>query len=269
MATSDARKPPDTSGLRAPEGRRLYEQLERLLREYVRDHGLQPGDRLPPERALAEALKVSRASLRQATVSLEVQGLLEVRHGGGIYVRSLDVDPDRLKEMLTRRRRLPDVLEAREAIECMLAHLAAQRRSEEDMAAITAAIEAMSAEILSGGIGASSDREFHAAVACAAKNKLLLDVMKALEDPIQETRLESLSEPGRPPRSLADHRRIADAIRRQDARGSERAMRRHLRAVSDTRLLRWNPSELDGLGERGSDGGGGGRRFMLPDADQS
>ena len=269
MATSDMRKPPDTTGLRAPEGRRLYEQLERLLREYVREHGLQPGDRLPSERVLAEALKVSRASLRQATVSLEVQGLLEVRHGGGIYVRSLDVDPQRLKEMLTRRRRLPDVLEAREAIECMLAHLAAQRRSEEDMAAIDAAIEAMSAEILNGGIGASSDREFHAAVARGGKNKLLLDVMKALEDPIQETRLESLSEPGRPPRSLADHRRIAEAIRRQDTRGAERAMRRHLRAVSDTRLLRWTPTELEGMSEAGGDGGGDGSRFILRDPEQS
>jgi GntR family transcriptional repressor for pyruvate dehydrogenase complex len=255
MAEPNTRRAPDTSGLRAPEGRRLYEQLERLLREYVRGHGLQPGDRLPSERILAVALKVSRASLRQATVSLEVQGLLEVRHGGGIYVRSLDVDPDRLKEMLTRRRRLPDVLEAREAIECMLASLASQRRSGKDMKAIDAAIQAMSAEIADGGIGASSDREFHAAIARAAKNKLLLDVMKALEDPIQETRLESLSEPGRPPRSLADHRRIAEAIRRQDARGAERAMRRHVRAVSDTRLLRWTPSELEQMGEPEGDGG--------------
>ena len=245
MVTSESRKPPDTTGLKAPEGRRLYEQLERLLKQYVKDHGLQPGDRLPSERILAEALKVSRASLRQATVSLEVQGLLEVRHGGGIYVRALDVDPQRLKEMLTRRRRLPDVLEAREAIESMLASLAAERRTEEDVAAIDAAIEAMSAEIGAGGIGDASDREFHAAIARAARNKLLLDVMRALEDPIHETRLASLSEPGRPSRSLADHRRIADAIRRQDARGAERAMRRHVRAVADVRLLRWDPDELE------------------------
>jgi GntR family transcriptional repressor for pyruvate dehydrogenase complex len=235
----------DTSSLRAPEGRRLYEQLEQLLRGYVREHGLRPGDRLPSERALAAALKVSRVSLRQATVSLEVQGLLEVRHGGGIYVRSLNVDPERLKAMLTRRRRLPDVLEAREAIECMLARLAAQRRTDKDLAAIQAAISAMALDIDKGGIGEAADRRFHAAIARAAKNKLLLDVMQALEDPIQETRLESLSEPGRPPRSLADHRRIAEAIRREDPRGAETAMRRHLKVVSDTRLLRWSPGGLE------------------------
>jgi GntR family transcriptional repressor for pyruvate dehydrogenase complex len=54
-----------------------------------------------------------------------------------------------------------------------------------------------------------------------------------------------LSEPGRPPRSLADHRRIAEAIRRQDPRAAEVAMRRHLKVVADTRLLRWSPGELD------------------------
>jgi GntR family transcriptional repressor for pyruvate dehydrogenase complex len=242
---SGMKKQLDTSSLRAPEGRRLYEQLEQLLRSYVQEHGLTPGDRLPSERALATALKVSRVSLRQATVSLEVQGLLEVRHGGGIYVRSLNVDPERLKTMLTRRRRLPDVLEAREAIECMLARLAAQRRTDEDLAAIQEAMSAMAADIDEGGIGEAADRRFHAAIAAAAKNKLLLDVMDALEDPIQETRLESLSEPGRPPRSLVDHRRIAEAIRREDPRGAETAMRRHLKVVSDTRLLRWLPGDLD------------------------
>jgi GntR family transcriptional repressor for pyruvate dehydrogenase complex len=244
-ARSGTKKQLDTSSLRAPASRRLYEQLEQLLRAYVQEHGLRPGDRLPSERALATALKVSRVSLRQATVSLEVQGLLEVRHGGGIYVRSLNVDPERLKAMLTRRRRLPEVLEAREAIECMLARLAAQRRTAADLTAIQAAVSAMATDIANGGIGDAADRRFHTAIARAAKNKLLLDVMQALEDPIQETRLESLSEPGRPPRSLADHRRIAEAIRREDPRGAETAMRRHLKVVSDIRLLRWTPGGLD------------------------
>ncbi|HEY7966199.1 MAG TPA: FadR/GntR family transcriptional regulator [Solirubrobacteraceae bacterium] len=260
MTRADAKPRPDTDSLRAPEARRLYEQLEELLRVYVHEHGLRPGDRLPSERALAGALKVSRVSLRQATVSLEVQGLLEVRHGGGIYVRSLDVDPERLKTMLTRRRRLPEVLEAREAIECMLARLAAQRRTEADLAAIDDALRAMGADIAENGIGDAADRSFHAAIALASKNKLLSDVMAALADPIQETRLESLSEPGRPLRSFADHRRIAEAIRRQDPRAAETAMRRHLKIVSDIRLMRWTPGELDAAGGGAADDANGPRR---------
>lgn len=241
----------DTSGLRAPEGRRLYEQLQQALQEYVLAKGLQPGDRLPAERVLAAALNVSRASLRQATVSLEVQGLLEVRHGGGIYVRSLNVDRERLQEMLTRRRRLPEVLEAREAIECMLASLAAKRRTEADMDAIDAALAEMAGEIAAGEIGVESDRAFHSAIAEAARNRLLLDVMEALAGPVEETRVESLSEPKRPPRSLADHRRIAEAIRRQDSPAAERAMRKHLRVVANTKLLRWNPAEAESSEDNG------------------
>lgn len=245
MSRPAARKPPDTTGLSAPSARRLYEQLEKLLRAYVREQGLKPGDRLPSERALAEALKVSRASLRQATVSLEVQGLLEVRHGGGIYVRSLDVDPVRLRMMLTRRRDLPEVLEAREAIECMCARLAAERRTDADLAEIDAALQAMAADIAAGGIGDAPDRRFHRAISDGARNRLLSEVMDALDDRIQETRLASLGEPGRPRRSLADHRRIAEAIRHQNPRAAETAMRRHLKVVADIRLLRWSPGELD------------------------
>jgi GntR family transcriptional repressor for pyruvate dehydrogenase complex len=247
MASSSPRKQTDTSSLSAPGGRRLYEQLEQLLRGYVEEHGLRPGDRLPSERALADALKVSRVTLRQATVSLEVQGLLEVRHGGGIYVRSLDVDPERLKTMLTLRRHLPDVLEAREAIECMLARLAAQRRTDADLAGIDEAIRAMAINIADGGLGEMADHHFHTAIAQAAQSRLLFDVMTALEDPIQETRRASLNEPGRPPRSLADHRRIAHAIRRRDPRAAETAMRKHLKVVADIRLLRWTPGEFDEL----------------------
>lgn len=258
MAADASRPLTDMSGLKAPEGRRLYEQLQHSLQEYVQTQELQPGDRLPSERVLAAALNVSRASLRQATVSLEVQGLLEVRHGGGIYVRSLNVDRERLQEMLTRRSRLPEVLEAREAIECMLASLAATRRTEADMEAIDAALKGMAAEIDAGEIGIESDRAFHSAIAEAARNQLLLDVMEALAEPVEETRVESLSEPKRPPRSLADHRRIAEAIRRQDRTAAERAMRKHLRVVSDTKLLRWNPTgaespENGGLLIRGKD----------------
>ena len=75
---------PSTEALRAPDRRRLYEQLAAKLLDYVEVTGLRVGDRLPSERDLAEALRVSRASVRQATVALEVRGTLEVRHGDGI-----------------------------------------------------------------------------------------------------------------------------------------------------------------------------------------
>src|SRR3984893_12090920 len=120
---------PSTESLRAPDRRRLYEQLAARLLDYVEVTGLGVGDRLPSERDLAEALQVSRASVRQATVALEVRGTLEVRHGDGIYLRSLPNDQGRLMELMTQRHRLPEILEAREALETQLGAPAAGGRA--------------------------------------------------------------------------------------------------------------------------------------------
>ena len=234
-------------GLQSPERRRLYEQLIAQLLSFVELRGLVIGDRLPSERDLALALHVSRASVRQATVALEVQGVLEVRHGDGIYLRARPDDPTRLVELMARRHRLPAVLEAREALETQLAALAATRRSQDDMDAMDAALDLMATDVGHGGLGLTGDEAFHSAVTAAASSPLLSQLMAALASAISETRESSLSEPGRPPRSLAAHRRIAEAIRRQDAAAARRAMRRHLQVVADVGLLRWTASDSTDL----------------------
>jgi len=230
---------PSTDSLRAPDRRRLYEQLADRLLDYVEVTGLAVGDRLPSERELADALQVSRASVRQATVALEVRGTLEVRHGDGIYLRSMPDDPGRLMELMTRRHRLPEILEAREALETQLATLAAARRTDDDLGAMAKALDTMAADITAGGLGEEGDKLFHEAVTAAARSPLLAEFMAALAAPIAETRRSSLGEPGRPPRSLHAHQRILEAIRRGDAPGARRAMRRHVQMVADIGLLRW------------------------------
>jgi GntR family transcriptional repressor for pyruvate dehydrogenase complex len=237
---------PSTETLRAPDRRRLYEQLAARLLDYVEVTGLEVGDRLPSERDLAEALRVSRASVRQATVALEVRGTLEVRHGDGIYLRSLPSDSGHLMELMTQRHRLPAILEAREALETQLAALAAARRAETDLASMDRALSVMATDIEAGGFGEEGDRLFHEAVTRAARSPLLADFMAALAVPISETRRSSLGEPGRPPRSLRAHRRILEAIRRGDVPGARQAMRRHVNMVADIGLLRWSAGQQDG-----------------------
>jgi GntR family transcriptional repressor for pyruvate dehydrogenase complex len=224
---------------------KLYEQVVERLRAYVVDSGLRAGDKLPPERDLAERLGISRASVKQAIVVLEVQGLVDVRHGGGSYLTrdSLDVEP--VADMVARRRRLPDVLEAREALETKLAELAAHRRTDEDLRTIDAALAHMASEIESGGLGAEGDRRFHEAVTRAAHNALLAEFMRSIAPQIAESRGESLRQPDRPVRSLGQHERIAAAIRAQDPEGAAAAMRDHVRTVSEVRLLTWEPPALD------------------------
>ena len=92
------------------------------------------GDQFPPERDLARQLHVSRTSVRQSFVVLQALGFVDVRHGEGVFLRRTRGFGDSLTKLLERRRRLPDVLEAREALEVKLAELrgpSPQRRRPE------------------------------------------------------------------------------------------------------------------------------------------
>ncbi|TDC11346.1 FadR family transcriptional regulator [Streptomyces sp. 8K308] len=226
---------------------RLYEQVVDRLRSYVGEAGLRAGDRLPAERDLAQRLGVSRASVKQAIVVLEVQGLVEVRHGGGTYLRRDSLDAEPVERLVERRRRLPDVLEAREALETKLAELAAERRTAEDLAALRAALDHMSEEIGAGGDGVEGDRRFHEAVTAAAHSGLLAEFMRSIAEQIAESRTESLRQPGRPARSLAQHRAILEAIESAHPKAAAAAMRRHVRTVAKVRLLTWEPDRPAGL----------------------
>ncbi|NLU67454.1 FadR/GntR family transcriptional regulator [Streptomyces sp. HNM0574] len=222
---------------------RLYQQVLDRLRTYAADHGLGAGDRLPAERDLAQRLGVSRASVKQAVVVLEVQGLVETRHGGGTYLTrdTLDVEP--VERLMERRRRLPDVLDAREALETKLAELAAERRTKADLTAMRDALLLMERDIAAGGYGDEGDRLFHAALTEAGHSALLAEFMRALSGQIAESRQESLRQPGRPRSSLGQHARILDAVDRGDAEAAADAMRRHVRTVAEVRLLEWNPED--------------------------
>src|ERR1700681_526281 len=144
---------PSIAALRPLERSRLYEDLGERLGQFVRESNMAPGDRFPPERELAHQLRVSRTSIRQAMVVLQAQGFVDVRHGEGIFLRRIRGFGESLPKLLERRRRLPEVLEAREALEVKLAELAASRRGEDDLASMRAAISKMEKEIQDGSLG--------------------------------------------------------------------------------------------------------------------
>ena len=226
------------SALRPVTRPRLYEQVAQQILDWVRESGLQVGDRLPPERELATRLGVSRATVSQALVAMEVVGVVAVRHGdGAVLVESSGTS--KVVEALRRHaQRLPDIIEAREALESKLAGLAAVRRTEEDLTRIDEALAVMAEDIAAGGRGVEGDELFHAAVTTAGHSALLQRLMGEISDLVRETRIESLSQPGRPTESLAGHRRIAAAIRDRDAAGAAAAMTDHVERVSDVALLR-------------------------------
>jgi GntR family transcriptional regulator, transcriptional repressor for pyruvate dehydrogenase complex len=231
------------AALRPLERSRLYEDLGDRLSQLVREAGMVPGERFPTERELARQLGVSRTSIRQAMVVLHALGFVDVRHGEGIFLRRTKGFGESLPKLLERQRRLPDVLEAREALETKLAELAALRRDEADLEAMAAALGTMEEEIRAGQIGSSGDAAFHRGIAVAARSSVLSRLMDEMAEAVEETRLESLSEPGRPPRSLEAHRRILAAIRQRSPESAAKAMRAHLEEVADVSLLRWRPSD--------------------------
>src|SRR4029077_8187867 len=156
---------PSTQALRPLERSRLYEDVGERLGAFVRESGMVPGDQFPPERELAQSMQVSRTSVRQALVVLQALGFADVRQGEGVFLRRTRGFGESLSKLLERRRRLPDVLEAREALEVKLAELAAGRRDREDVQAMRAATQAMELEIGSGGLGTEGDAAFHHAIA--------------------------------------------------------------------------------------------------------
>ena len=232
----------DAPALRQLVRPRLHEAIAERVLSHIIQSDLRPGDKLPGERELARRLGVSRTTVRQAMVALQSEGVIEVRHGGGTFLSRLDGDSPAVARVVARRRRLPAVLEARRSLEIPLASLAAKRRTEADLEEIAAGLDEMRRAVEAGEIGLEGDGRFHAAVTAAAHNPVMAELMDSLTTNIAETRGESLSQRGRPPNSLADHERIAEAITRRDPQGAADAMRAHLDHVSSLRLFSWEPS---------------------------
>lgn len=232
---AEIKKPLGIAKMQRP---RLYEQLMQQILAYVESEQLGPGDHLPAERELAEQLGVSRATLAQALVALEVLGVIDVKHGTGAVLVYRPSVATVLRELREHENRLPDIVEARSTLEVKLASLAAQRRTEADLIKIDQALEVMADEIKNGGRGEKGDELFHEAITAAAKSSVLQKLMTFISEMVLETRLESLGQPGRPERSLESHRKIADAIGDGNSEAAATAMQEHIELVSDVALLK-------------------------------
>jgi GntR family transcriptional repressor for pyruvate dehydrogenase complex len=224
--------------LRPVQRPRLYEQVANQIQAWITENALKVGDRLPPERELASRLGVSRATVSQALVAMEVVGMVSVRHGDGVVLLEPAGSAKVVNALRRHAQQLPEIIEAREALETKLAALAADRRSESDLAAMYDALALMERDIATGGRGVEGDERFHAAVTAAGHSPLLAKLMAEISDLIRETRISSLSQPDRPVNSLRGHRKIADAIRAGDAEAAAQAMQEHVAMVSDVAILR-------------------------------
>lgn len=217
----------------------LYENVAERLREFIVQENLQPGERLPPERVLAERLAVSRTSVRQGLTALRVMGLVDIHHGAGAYLaRSVtDLVPPIAADLVIANPELPAVGEVDSALEGEAARLAAARRTDADLDTIAATITAMAQANERGEDGVDADREFHSAIAAASHNPVLITILDSIAEGTRMISAASLGRPGQTAQSLDTHRLIYDAIRDRDATEAGRLMLEHLVISGDMQPL--------------------------------
>jgi GntR family transcriptional repressor for pyruvate dehydrogenase complex len=225
--------PPDIA-FTAVRKTRLFEGVAQQIQRIIVDGGLKPGDRLPPERLLAEQFAVSRSSVRDAIRTLELAGLVVPRQGDGTVVA--DVSPEAVvmpiaSVLLRKRELIAELLDVRKMIEPALAARAAARVSAEEIARLEDILRRQREKTLRGESAVEEDSEFHYHIALGAKNSVVRSVLDVLMRLLRETRARSLQTRGRPQRSLAGHQRILDAIKRRDPEAAERAVRQHVEEI--------------------------------------
>ena len=215
------------------EPRRLYRQIADQIRGLIRSGEFSSGSRLPPERDLAKQLGVSRPSVREALIALEVEGLVEVRIGSGIYVRA--ANGVKHVDAAAENEAPPgpfELLRARYLIEAECAALAAKSARRPQVQAIEAALHEMQREHDSGKQPIASDRMFHVRIAEATGNGALVQVMKSLWEERSSSLYRQLDHHYENPdlweAAMAEHRAVLKAIAAHDADGARKAMQRHM-----------------------------------------
>jgi len=217
--------------LQAVEPRRLYRQIAAQITQLIASGEFPPGARLPAERDLASSLGVSRASVREAIISLEIGGLVEVRVGTGIFVTSPAAQSQATRDAGPGPFEL---LQARKLIEGEIAAVAATKASQPDLDQLRQSLQRMEAHVEDFAVREASDREFHLGIAKATGNSSLELVVEGLWDQRAELwgRLQShfhTQELAR--KTIRDHAAILDAICARDPAAARAAMHRHLTRV--------------------------------------
>lgn len=220
--------------------RRLYRQIAEQLRALI-EHGEFPaGTRLPPERDLAVQLGVSRPSVREALIALEVEGRVEVRMGSGIYVREA---APRAAAVEHEAESPLETIRARALIEGELAAVAARQMKRAQISGLREAIALMVQESAAGQMPTQGDRLFHTRIAEASENSVLLRVVSGLFDERHNPLFAQLGSHFETARSWAaaieEHKAVVDAIAHQNAQAAREAMVRHLANSHDRFMASW------------------------------
>jgi GntR family transcriptional repressor for pyruvate dehydrogenase complex len=218
-------------GVRQVRKTKVYHEIVEQIRELISEGRINPGDRLPPERELAELFKASRNSVRDAIRVLEQMGLIESRQGDGTYVRSVsaeDLAEPLALMLLQSRTQMRELWEVRRVLEPAIAEFAASRVTDEELDELEGILESQRRKVAGGFIALEEDTAFHYCIAEAARNTVMLRTLDTLVDLLRQSRERTLQQHDRPAHSLAGHVRIMAALRHHDPEAARVEMLRHL-----------------------------------------
>ncbi len=236
--------------------RRVYQQIADQLCQLIEAGEFPVDSRLPSERDLAEKFRVSRPSVREALIALEVAGLVQIRMGSGVYV----CKPEHGRQ----RGRMPEkdfapfeVIQARLLIEAEIAAHAAQCRSEEHVALLEQLLAQMIMLAKGNQNPLDVDREFHAVLARATGNQVLASMVEQLFDARMGVLFSRLSNyfdtKSTWDQAIREHRAILRAVKARDPDRARLAMRHHMERAYKRFSASWGksaPSDQTAIGKR-------------------
>ncbi len=224
--------------------KRIYQSIISQFIGLIKDGNLKVGERLPPERSLAEMFKVSRASIREAFSAMEIIGLIEVRPGEGSFITDLNIGPfiSTISPLLVTNDNLEtDLLDFRKLIEIEAVKLAAIKADESELSLLQNSLSKMEAAVKKNDavMGAEADVEFHKALFSLTGNCILVKAAECtaylFESSVKFNRARILKDENNSKVLLAQHSSIFNAIRQRNVQEASEIMEKHLGFVHNMR----------------------------------
>jgi DNA-binding FadR family transcriptional regulator len=225
------------------ETQRLYRQIAEQLRSLIDAGEFAVGTRLPAERELAKQLCVSRPSVREALIALEVENVVEVRSGSGIYVLKPKRRPASRKTDEAVEWGPLELMRARELVESEVAALAARNATKPGLQVMSDALQQMRDEVARGQVPRESDEAFHYAIAQACGNDVLRDTVRTYWQARHGALFERLGDYFEDDISwdaaLIEHAAVLKAISSRSATAARSAMHQHLKNAHKRYSASW------------------------------
>ncbi|MFT6924879.1 MAG: GntR family uxuAB operon transcriptional repressor [Psychromonas sp.] len=223
--------------------KRLYQEIGQRLKDRIVSGEFVVGDRLPPEREIAVQCQVSRSVVREALIMLELQNLVEVRKGSGVYIiNQPDEELDQKTYSIEHDDAGPfEMLQARQLLESHVAEFAATQVTKNDISRLRKALQMEHQHLEDASLDYDGDEMFHMVIAEATQNSVLADMVKALWDRRQNSSMwrqlhTRIGDQDYRKAWLHDHEKILLALQRRDPAGARLAMWQHLENVKQTLL---------------------------------